>query len=382
MSSKPGILNTIATHFRNGAKWLLTKPVTWLANKFSSAPKTENVNSSLSKLYADTIADPTAKKGHLLPVNPKQQPIIIFSDQHKGAKNGADDFWICEKNYLSALEYYNNQKYVFVNLGDSEEFWENSITKVLKRNKKTFEKEQLFAKRNAYYKIIGNHDLFWSNDPFASLQIKKTFEQEIPIFEGLTLRIQLANTSFDIFCTHGHQGDSQSDGNMFSKWFVSYIWGPVQAFLKINTNSASCNNNLKTLHNKMMYDWSNKQKNVALITGHTHQPVFKSLTHLESLYLKLENAQLIDDEITIYKIMAELPKRKKEFDFVNNSFKKMSPSYFNTGCCCFKDGTITGIEISDEKIRLIKWNNKSGVSKRTILEEIGLEELSIALTTS
>jgi hypothetical protein len=32
--------------------------------------------------------------------------------------------------------------------------------------------------------------------------------------------------------THGHQGDLQSDGNWFSKWFVSSIWGPLQGYLR------------------------------------------------------------------------------------------------------------------------------------------------------
>ena len=50
----------------------------------------------------------------------------------------------------------------------------------------------------------------------------------------------------------------------------------------------------------------------------------------------------------------------------------MKPSYFNTGCCCFSDGDITGIEIADGCIKLIKWSEEKG---REVLEERGLEEL-------
>ncbi|MBA3748219.1 MAG: hypothetical protein H0W96_12120 [Solirubrobacterales bacterium] len=32
-----------------------------------------------------------------------------------------------------------------------------------------------------------------------------------------------------------------------------------------------------------------------------------------------------------------------------------TPCYFNTGCCSFGDGDITGIEIGDGKIRLMRW---------------------------
>jgi len=57
----------------------------------------------------------------------------------------------------------------------------------------------------------------------------------------------------------------------------------------------------------------------------------------------------------------------------------MKPSYFNSGCCCFEDGTITGIEIADGCIRLIKWSYVNGSSSRIIAEENKLEELALRL---
>ncbi len=371
MPAHPKKTNTIRRFF----KWLLTQPVTAIANKVSSAPKRDKVMESLSKIYELSIDQPGKKSGNMFSFDPVKQSIIIFSDQHKGGRDGADDFAICEAAYLAALDYYNSKEFYYVNLGDSEELWENSISTVIKKNKKCFAKEKLFVDRNSYCKIIGNHDLYWSNDPFAQMEIKKMYGQEIKIFEGISLRVQLTAKHFDIFCTHGHQGDAQSDGNWFSKWFVSWIWGPLQSFLEINTNSPSYNDQLKTLHNLMMYEWASQQKNVVLITGHTHQPVFNSLTHLERLYLKLEDAHEKNDATAIATIEAEIPRRRREYDFLNHSFRNMNPSYFNTGCCCFRDGTITGIEIAEDTIRLIKWNMVSGIGKRTILEETSLTDL-------
>lgn len=357
-------------------KFLLTKPVTSLANRFSSAPKRENVFASLSTLYEQSIDQPGKKSGSMFSFDPKEQSVIIFSDHHKGAHNGADDFMLAEKNYLAALDHYNENNFFYVNLGDSEELWENTIFSVMKHNKASFEKEKLFVDRNAYCKIIGNHDLFWNNDPFtAQIHIKKLYGRELKIFEGIVLRVQLKTKYVDVFCTHGHQGDAQSDGNAFSKWFVSYIWGPLQSFLEINTNSPSSNSQLKSLHNKMMYDWVYEQPYCILITGHTHQPVFKSLTHLERLYLALENAREKNDRDAIAQIEAEIPRRRREYDFVNNSFRNMNPSYFNTGCCCFDDGTITGIELDKGFIRLIKWSYKNGEPERIVAEEASLYEL-------
>ena len=360
---------------KRSLKYLLTKPVLYIVDRFSAAPKKESVFASLSKLYEQSLDLPGKKSGSMFSFDPMKQSVIIFSDQHKGARNGSDDFRLAEGNYLGALEYYNDHDFYFVNLGDSEELWENNIFSVMKHNKATFEKEKLFIDRNAYCKIIGNHDLFWKNDPFAQQYIKNIYGRDLKIFEGIVLRVQLKTKYVDVFCTHGHQGDAQSDGNAFSKWFVSYIWGPLQAFLEINTNSPSGNNQLKTLHNQMMYDWVYEQPYCLLITGHTHQPVFESLTHLERLYLKLEQAREKKDQQTIDRIEAEIPRRRREYSFVNNAFKNMNPSYFNTGCCCYDDGTITGIELDKGFIRLVKWSYSNNIPTRVIAEEKSLYEL-------
>jgi UDP-2,3-diacylglucosamine pyrophosphatase LpxH len=348
----------------------------WMANRFSSAPKKENVFASLSKLYQQSLDQPNKKSGSMFSFDPNQQPIVIFSDEHKGTRNGSDDFMHAEANYLAALDYYNEHGFYFVNLGDCEELWENTVVSVIKKNTECFAKEKLFIDRNAYTKIIGNHDLYWSNDPFAQLSIKKMYDGELKIFEAIVLRIQVQEKFMDVFCTHGHQGDLQSDGNAFSKWFVSNIWGPLQTFLEINPNTPSTNDNLKTLHNEMMYEWSSSQSNLILITGHTHQPVFKSLTHLERLYLQLEEAEAKKDNEQIDKIKAEIPRRRREYDFVNHSFRNMLPSYFNSGCCCFEDGTITGIEIEKDSIRLIKWNYQNKVPTRVVAEEESLSNIA------
>jgi predicted phosphodiesterase len=365
--------------FKKILKSLLTKPVIALANRYSSAPDKEKVFSSLSKLYAQSREKPGEKNSNLFRFDPKQQSVIIFSDQHKGTRNGSDDFATAEANYIAALEYYDQKKFYYVNLGDCEELWENGISGVMKYNKAVFDKEKLFVDRNSYCKIIGNHDLYWTNDPFAQLNVKKIYDQELKVFEGILLRVEFDSSEIDIFCTHGHQGDTQSDGNAFSKWFVSNVWGPLQMFLEINPNTPSTNDQLKSLHNQMMYQWAVEQPKLVLITGHTHQPVFKSLTHLERLYLQLEEAKTKNDLQAIDKITAEIPRRQREFDFVNHSFQNMIPSYFNSGCCCFADGTITGIEISEGVIRLIKWSYINNAPTRTVAEEESLAVIAAAV---
>ena len=89
------------------------------------------------------------------------------------------------------------------------------------------------------------------------------------------------------------------------------------------------------------------KKNLLLITGHTHNPVFASGKYLDHPSNKIEGETM--DEV--------------------------KPSYFNTGCCCFSDGDITGIEIAGGFIRLIKWYDEEVGSKRMILEEIAFPNL-------
>ncbi len=352
---------------------ILYRPVTWAAEKFSSQPDKARIFTALSELYRHILDNP-GKKGLKIGFNPVTDKFIVLSDQHKGARDGSDDFAVAEKNYCAALEHYNQQGFTYINLGDGEELWENTLSAVKEHNAQTFEKEALFASQGRFIKIFGNHDLYWGNDPFAAGQLKNIYKQEVAIYEGLVLSAMIGDLNCDIFLTHGHQGDKQSDGNWFSKWFVARVWAPLQNYLHINPNTPAFDEQLKTVHNGLMYEWSNAQQNLVLITGHTHQPVFTSLTHIERLYKQLFDARHKNILDRIRDLEFQIAKRKIKGD-VQIDFSKVKPSYFNSGCCCFSDGDITGIEIEGGFIRLIKWQYEAEQCVRIALEEILLEEL-------
>lgn len=343
-----------------------------MANKYSSRPKKERVHKALTDLYNDIYSNP-GKKGLRLDFT-SEDSFIVFSDQHKGDRNFADDFSFAEGNYLEALRYYDANNYKLICLGDSEELWKNTLEAVKKHNKKSFEAEQKFLNRNAFVKIFGNHDLYWDNDPLASFQLERIYGQKLKIYEGLVLQTQIEGKPLDIFLTHGHQGDLQSDGNWFSKWFISTIWGPLQAYLRINPNTPAFNNQLKSTHNLFMYEWAAVQQSV-LITGHTHQPVFNSLTHLERIYIKLKKAREEKDTEVERKLVLQMEK-EHIYGLAVQSFNPVQPNYFNSGCCCFSDGDITGLEICGGMIRLIKWEYQDDqTSARIVLEESTLLSL-------
>jgi hypothetical protein len=158
--------------------------------------------------------------------------------------------------------------------------------------------------------------------------------------------------------------------------FVAKIWAPLQAWLKINPNTPAYDTQLKTLHNHLMYQWSVAKNNLLVITGHTHQPVFESLTHIERLYRQLLQAKAAGDGKLAKETEAEITKRKFEYTHISEDYLTMKPTYFNAGCCCYNDGDISGIEISDGCIRLVKWTGKTGTSERWVLEE---EKLAVLL---
>jgi predicted phosphodiesterase len=368
---------------RRVLRFFLFKPVMWAVKKFSSKPDRQRIFAALSAL-SENIEQHPGKKGLVIPFEQYTGKFIIFSDQHKGGRNGADDFKRAEQNYLGALNYYNSNDFYFINLGDSEELWENSIWKVKKKNKATFEEEKKFLEADKFVKVFGNHDLFWDTSLWAYWHLKNIFGQKVKVYEGVVLKSVVnsqesgANTpdsELTIFLTHGHQGDAQSDGNWFSKFFVAYIWAPLQALLRINPNTPAHNAEKKTLHNQIMYEWAAEQKDMVLITGHTHQPVFNSLTHLEKLYKQFQLAEKDKNAQQLVTLLDEIKKREKEFTAVSADYMNMKPAYFNTGCCCFSDGDITGIEIADGCIQLIKWSIVNGKPERVLLESNLLENL-------
>src|SRR6185295_10020737 len=107
----------------------------WLAERISSSPKKDQVFASLTALLKN-IRDKKEECGLIVPFDLSTGKFIILSDEHKGARDMADDFRLAEKNYLSALDYYFNNGFYFINLGDCEELWENKPDAVMDKNKR------------------------------------------------------------------------------------------------------------------------------------------------------------------------------------------------------------------------------------------------------
>ena len=356
---------------RKFLQWLLGKPIAVLAQKVSSAPDKKDVFASLSQLL-ERISNGRAKKGVPKLFDSRKDKFIIFSDQHKGTRNEVDDFRLAEKNYLTALQYYHDHGFQFINLGDCEELWKDTPDKVVAKNGKCFEAEKKFMAKNHYFRVFGNHDLEWKYPFQRNMYLKPFFGRKLKVYEGILLATSHNDKPYSVFLAHGHQGDKRSDGNAFSAWVVASIWTPIQRYFQISLNTPATSFELTDRHNIMMHEWSATQSNLIFISGHTHKPVFASLDHIDRLTKALQQAKLNKDEQSIASIQTELEKRKAEYSGKKETKVFSKPSYFNSGCCCFSDGDITGIEIADGSIRLIKWKEENELPKRTVLEEAPL----------
>jgi len=98
---------------RKFLKRILSEPIGKLAAKYDSRPDEQRVFTALSELSTHIKTNP-GKKGPVIEFDDTHQ-FIIFSDQHKGTKGGSDIFALAESNYVSALDYYNQQNYTYIN---------------------------------------------------------------------------------------------------------------------------------------------------------------------------------------------------------------------------------------------------------------------------
>jgi hypothetical protein len=87
--------------------------------------------------------------------------LIVFSDHHRGTRDGADDVRRCEAAYNAALAHYFAEGHTLLVLGAAEELWENRPRKVLEAYGAMLRLEARFHSAWRYWRFWGNHDDEW-----------------------------------------------------------------------------------------------------------------------------------------------------------------------------------------------------------------------------
>lgn len=348
-------------------------------------------------------AEELEKKEGPMTLDIDQDKLIILSDLHKGIRDGADDFRMSERAYNAALAYYYYKGYTLVSLGDVEELWENRPQSVLKEYAHTLELEGRFHEDGRLWRVWGNHDDIWRYPSQVSKHLQPTYsdsKKTVLLRDAFLLKVVKDGEPLGrLLLLHGQQGTLDSERfPTISRFFVRNVWRPIQRLTRISTNTPAPSKDwkLRQSHNIAMYRWSERQDELVLIAGHTHRPVFQSLIHeakvkeefdqlLEQLVATRDDQYEDEPQPDVDELLNKVSEAAAELEWIRaqdlqapseaqwEPMKK--PSYFNTGCCSFSDGDITGIEISRGRIRLVKWPDADKSYRPMTLESASLVDV-------
>ncbi|MDR3539974.1 MAG: metallophosphoesterase family protein [Desulfosporosinus sp.] len=245
--------------------------------------------------------------------------IILMSDVHRGDGSWSDDFSKNQNLYFAALTHYYHENYTYIEIGDGDELWKyKNYSDILSVHSDAFWLLSKFYQESRLYLIFGNHDMVKRNNKFVKHNLYQFFDEQeqryIPLFEnikvheGLVLRHQV--TDQKIFLIHGHQA-SFLDYDLWKlrRFLVRYLWRPLELIGVNDPTSPAKNYAKKDAIEKKLTEWVTRENHM-LIAGHTHRPMFP---------------------------------------------KVGEPLYFNDGSS-IHPRCITGIEITDGNITLVKWN--------------------------
>jgi UDP-2,3-diacylglucosamine pyrophosphatase LpxH len=298
---------------------------------------------------------------------------IIFSDHHKATRKGNDDFKASERAYNAALAYYYIMGYTLIALGDVEELWEERTNPVINSYHHTLELEAQFSKAGRYLRFWGNHDDDWRYPERVTEALWPIYGAGLAVQEVMVMRIHSRGSLIgSLLLAHGHQGTLDSDDlRPIARPFVRRIWRPLQRITKIPSTTPATDWRLRRDHNAALYNWSARQNKLVLIAGHTHRPIFLSKTHAAQIAIEIKSLQdQIENDHSNNELQEKLGQAMAEMEWVwaqqnqqaqgHELVEQLKPSYFNTGCCCFPDGDVTGLEIVNGEIHLVRWPDDNG----------------------
>lgn len=248
-----------------------------------------------------------------------ESKFIIFSDCHRGDNSFADDFANNRNIYFHALKNYYNQGFTYLELGDGDELWENiDFLTIFEAHKSVFDLMQKFYNENRLFRLVGNHDMVYNNQRYVAKHLYSYFDRisgtYLPLFPGITFSegivLEHQHTGQELFLVHGHQADFMNDvGWKFSRFMVRVLWRQLQVFGIGDPTSPAKNYRELIKVERRTKEWIVANNNIFTIAGHTHRPRFPDPGEI---------------------------------------------AYFNDGSCVHPR-SITGLEIENGSIALIKW---------------------------
>lgn len=303
----------------------------------------------------------------------EKRKFIIFSDHHRGDRSFSDYFQRCEKTYNAALGHYLERGFHLILLGDVEEFWEFHPRRVMNSYPLTYDLEREFYLDGRFTRIRGNHDSLWSNRALVEDYLGERFPG-IEILDGLRLRFEGPSPA-NVFLAHGHQGSFLSDTlDWFSMFWFRTLGSRILYPFKRKYQTPARSYRLREEHDRQMFECAEAMnrdapEKIILVCGHTHHPIFMSRSRIrrsERMLHWLRKRRGKKVRRAASKLRSQMEYMKADFGLESDLIEKPS-LYFNTGCCSFADGSITGIELAKGKLRLVKWTDESTHAERNVL---------------
>ena len=284
--------------------------------------------------------------------------LVIFSDLHVGNRRRGDDFLKNAQLFMHVLEQsYLPRGYTLVLNGDIEELLRFSLGEVESRWPDLFALFGRFRDAGRLYKVVGNHDI--------TLPLYK----EYPFSEILTGALKLRHKQDVLFIFHGHQASHfQTRFSVLVGLSLRYLARP----LGIKNYSVSRSTLRRYRTERRVYSFSQAER-IASLIGHTHRPLFESLSKIDSLRFRIEQlcrqyAQARSREK--WRLSEDIRRHKRELQKIYErkgelrspcsiyNTELLIPCLFNSGCCIGKRG-ITAIELQDGEIALVHWFDKN-----------------------
>ncbi|GGG36423.1 hypothetical protein GCM10011414_02220 [Croceivirga lutea] len=244
---------------------------------------------------------------------------IVFSDCHRGDNSFADDFANNRNIYFHALNHYYRNGFQYCELGDGDELWENiTFESIFEAHKNVYKLLREFHLEGRLHMVWGNHDMVYKDAAYVENNLSHYFEPidgtDKELFEGIeyneALVLQHETTQQEIFCTHGHQADWWNYVCWkVGRFLVRILWKPLQVVGIADPTSPAKNYKEMIRIEKRIKKWILSNNLKMTISGHTHRPRFPE--------------------------PGQIP-------------------FFNDGSCVHPR-SVTGIEIENGHISLIKW---------------------------
>ena len=328
---------------------------------FKSELKEATIQQNLEDLY---VASPRYTMG-------ESERLVIFSDLHLGDGGKQDDFLWNSGLFFHVLEhYYREYGYTLILNGDIEELQRFRMEEIRERWSHIYRVFSGLQAEGRLIKIVGNHDL-----KLRVLEEDWTF-----LYDS----IRVEHPAGTIFVFHGHQASLFFyKYNYISGFFLKYFAKP----LRIRNYSVAHDSDKQFKIESRVYDFATSEKIVSII-GHTHRPLFESLSKADSIRYRIE--ELLrrhpgKDEEERKTIEERILENKRELEKIYEEDRSLDirssiynsdivvPSLFNSGCVIGKRG-ITSIEIDGGEIRLVHWFEEGRTDHYSVRDD-GVEQL-------